>query len=322
MPGNRQWTGAVDATCSIRQQGTSTWNQLWSLAADEPPADAFLYRQRVLDISSWVGQTVEFRFRVAGTSGADFALDDVIVGDFDPTTTAQNDLCANATPLASVFSIEDVSCYAANDLDPFTGPSGSCIGNELSGPDLFYELSVAAGDTLQASIAAEWGPGLYLIDDCSTPTCLAGLYAEDGRVLPFLEYEFPTTGTYYLVVDGEGGSCGPFELTGEILPTAVGIVKPLRDIGDLSLSAFPNPSRNVVLVRGQLRSALGEVVSLAIFDVAGKKVLDVNVPVSGSDLSFEWDRRDSKGDRVSAGTYFIRVHAGPQVLETKVTLIP
>jgi hypothetical protein len=64
--------------------------------------------------------------------------------------------------------------------------------------------------------------GLYVIDDCVGATCLVASYTEDVATPPTLQYEFPAAGTYYLVVDGETGSCGPFELTGEIRPTAVG----------------------------------------------------------------------------------------------------
>lgn len=316
---NPRYASDVNATCNIRLDGTATWTQLWSLSS-EPLSDPFLYRERVADISAWTGMDVEFGFNVVGINGADFELDDVVVGDFEPTTTPTNDLCANATPLTTPFDIQDVTCYAANELDPFMGPGVSCVGNPLGGRDIYYELSVAAGDTLVASFTASWGMGLYVIDDCVTATCLAGAYREDAVTLPEIEYEFPTAGTYYLVVDGETNSCGPFQLTGEIRPTAVSVIEPPQVVEDrLRLTVLPNPTAGAVLIRGRLSGA--SVASLAIYDVAGKKLVAADVAVAGDDLTFQWDGRDAHGNRVGAGTYFVRVRAGSRVLEEKITLL-
>ena len=159
---------------------------------------------------------MEIGFRVAGADGADFVLDDVLVGDYEPTAPAPNDVCANAPLLASFFDLDAITCYAMNDLDPFAPPPGSCVGNELGGPDLFYRIEAGAADTLRASVIADWGVGLYLINGCIAPACLTGGYAEDERTAAAIEYVFPAAGSYYLVVDGEEGSCGPFQLTGEV----------------------------------------------------------------------------------------------------------
>ena len=319
--GSHLWSSAVNATCSIRLSGSSTWTVLWSLATDEPPADPFLYRRRVVDISAWNGETVEFAFRVAGTNGADFVLDDVAVGDFDPTATAANDLCSNATLLTSPFSVQDVTCYAANDMDPYTAPPGSCVGNELSGPDLFYELTASAGDTLQASLASEWGAGLYLIDGCATPNCLAGLYAEDGRVLPSLEYEFPAPGTYYLVVDGEDGSCGPFCLTGEVRRTAVGASEVLGDQTGPQVTVRPNPSAGGVSFEVRTPGLVSGVGRLTVYDISGRRLFGSDVSLASGAGQFAWDGRDQRGSRVGPGVYLVRAEVGNRVADEKFTLI-
>jgi hypothetical protein len=75
------------------------------MASAEPPADPFVFRERVVDISGWVGENAEFGFRVVGADGADFVLDEVLVGDFEPTAPAPNDVCASAALLASSFDI-------------------------------------------------------------------------------------------------------------------------------------------------------------------------------------------------------------------------
>lgn len=162
---------------NIREVGTLPWTRLWSIANDEPRADPFICRERIVDLTAWNGINVEFGFWVVGTNGADFALDNIVVGDFYPTAGAPNDACSNATVLGNVFSIQDVTCYASDDLDPFTSITSSCVGDRLDGPDVFYEIAVAFGDSLHASLSAEWGAGLYIVDDCTDPICIAGAYA-------------------------------------------------------------------------------------------------------------------------------------------------
>ena len=320
--GSQIWSAAVNASLSIRPVGTMPWTELWSIASDEPPADPFIYRERITDLSSWIGMNVEFGFHVVGTNGADFAIDDIVVGDFDPTALAPNDVCANAITLGPTFNIQDVTCYAADDLDPFTPPPGSCVGNELDGPDVFYRIVVAAGDSVTASVTAQWNPGLYLVDDCVTPLCLAGAYAEDGRPATLLNYRFPTAGTYYLVVDGEEGSCGPYQLAGELIHTTVGgpaveVVPPSA----LSVNALPNPASGSVVISGTFPPSAGVLPTLEIYNVAGERLLHAKVATQGEAFSFRWDGRDQDGTLVAAGTYFVQLAVGPHLAVEKIVIL-
>jgi hypothetical protein len=215
--GNQFWSHAVDASLNIRESRDSVWTQLWSLADDEPPADPFIYRERVVDLTSWIGRRVQFGFRVAGTDGASFTIDDITVGDFDPTHAPPNDTCEKATALDDTFSVKGVTCYAHNDLSPYELPPAPCIFSSLDGPDVFFRFSVNAGDSLHAAVTADWGPGIYVVDDCVNPRCIVGGYAVDGATHPIVDHRFATGGTYYVVVDGGEGSCGPYELSGVII---------------------------------------------------------------------------------------------------------
>jgi hypothetical protein len=313
--GNKYWSGAVNASLSVRQAGMGTWTQLWSLQGDEPSADPFIYRERVADLSAWVGMNVEFGFRVAGTNGASFGLDDVAVGDFTPTATALNDVCASASPLPTVFNVPGVTCYAANDLDPYTATPGSCVNDQLGGADVFFEISAAWGDTLHASIAADWNAGLYLVDDCLTPVCVAGEFSEDGRAQDVLTHRFAPGGTYYLVVDGAEGSCGSFTLTGEIVPSPTG-VQPGRTPG-LWLAAHPNPADGPVRLFGTFGPSPGAKSVLEIFDVTGRRLQHYEGRAESGELSFVWDHRDQSGRRVASGLYFARLRVGAESVVQK-----
>jgi N-acetylmuramoyl-L-alanine amidase len=317
--GNKYWTGAVNATMSVRLAGTTTWTQLWSMQTDEPNADPFIYRERIVDVAAWEEMSVEFGFRVSGTNGASFGLDDVMIGDFIATGTPVNDVCGSASSLTGVFSVQGLTCYAANDLNPYTAAPGSCVNSDLSGPDVFYELSASWGDTLHASVAADWNAGLYLVNDCLTPVCVAGEFSEDGRAQDVLTHRFAPGGTYYLVVDGAEGSCGPFTLSGRVVSSPTG-VQPGITTG-MRLSAYPNPANGPVRLFATFASSPGAKPVLEIFDVAGRRLqCYVGLPDSGN-LSFVWDGRDKSGRRVASGIYFARIQVGDASVVQKFTIL-
>ena len=317
--GSKLWSGAVNATLNIRQSGTMTWTQLWSLAGHEPNSDAFVYRERVVDVSAWNGMNVEFGFRVAGTNGGSFAIDDVAVGDFTPTAAPPNDICGTATALGSMFSVTGITCYAANDLDPWTTPTGSCVADKLAGPDVFYAISAAWGDTLKATLTSDWGAGIYLIDDCATPVCVAGGYAQDGRTEAKIYHRFAPGGTYYIVVDGVTGGCGPYNLVGEVVasPTAVGE----GSVPALRLVARPNPAGGPVTMIGTFPPSRNSRTSVEIYNVEGKRLRYVTGRADSGEFSFTWDHRDESGSQVASGIYFARMRVGNQSVVEKFVIL-
>jgi hypothetical protein len=262
---------------------------------------------------------VELGFRVVGTHGASFGLDNVAVGDFTPTGTAPNDVCAGASPLPDVFSVQGITCYAANDLDPYVDDESSCVEEQLGGADVFFEITAAWGATLHASVSAEWNAGLYLVDDCLTPVCAAGAFPQDGRTQSSIAHRFAPGGTYYLVIDGAAGSCGPFTLTGEIVPSPTG-VQPGRTT-HLRLAAHPNPAEGPVRLFGTFTSSPGAKTVLEIFDVAGRRLQRYEGRADSGELSFVWDHRDQSGRRVASGFYFARLRVGDESVVRKFVII-
>ncbi|MFP4600422.1 MAG: PPC domain-containing protein, partial [Persicimonas sp.] len=127
------------------------------------------------------------------------------------------DTCDIAEPLA------DGDTYSGN-----FGEYTSNIDSDLSrctaqlpgpqtphpGPDVFYEVSMRAGEVLDATIdtAAE-GVSLYVADTCRRPDdhCLWGVDNADE-----LEFYAPKTGIYYLVVDAPEATDESFEVSVDI----------------------------------------------------------------------------------------------------------
>lgn len=70
----------------------------------------------------------------------------------------------------------------------------------------------------------------------------------------------------------------------------------------------PSPTRESVRIRFDIPASASESVDLAIFDVAGRRVRQVNDgPRSGGRHTFSWDLKDGRGAAVSPGVYFVRV---------------
>jgi len=141
--GSPHWSSVLDASLSIREAGATEWTPLWSIAGNESPADPFVYRQRFVDLSAWAGMKVEFGFRVVGTKGASFGLDDVAVGDFAPSAKLLfpvNTTCAASPNRASAnpWRVVSVRQPWAEDV-PFETRTGylrsSGDANYAPGPD-------------------------------------------------------------------------------------------------------------------------------------------------------------------------------------------
>jgi len=142
-----------------------------------------------------------------GAPGPDAGVCDLAaqVADNDGCGAAINLTSAALTP-GGTIAYGDTRGYA-NDLVP-TSLTG-CTGSPEPGPDAIYRLTLAAGDTLTATLESQgWTGAIYVIDACSsTAAC-------KGGAASFAQATAPITvaGTYYLVVDSTGAA-GCFALS-------------------------------------------------------------------------------------------------------------
>jgi hypothetical protein len=99
-----------------------------------------------------------------------------------------------------------------NLTDDYNGGANGlqCLGilaNDTAGADRTYEIILAAGDWLTVWLTPQGFNGVvYLLDGCAGATCAVG--ADEARAGPSrerLDYVALSAGTYYLVVDGDGG---------------------------------------------------------------------------------------------------------------------
>lgn len=320
--GNQAFAGAVDASCLIKRKSDVGWTTAWTLSG-EPTATRFIYRDRVIGLTSYVGDSIQFAFRTQGINGADFAIDDVSVGGFQPTGPPPNDDCVTALSMpAGQFSLTGQTCYAANDIDPNPG-STACVEDEMSGRDVVYKFFAQAGDSLDIAVNGGWNPAIYLLSACpgDSMDCLAGAYPIDGATPPTFDYLFDQTGEYFLVVDGPAGNCGSFTLTGALRGSTTGVGDPRGTSGAAGIAAFPNPTRGATRFTGKLPVGPERLGRLEVFDPSGRRVVSRALHFSGESFEMLWDGRAEGGGRLPAGVYLVRASARGRSSSTQVVLI-
>ncbi|NNM31242.1 MAG: hypothetical protein HKO57_17150, partial [Akkermansiaceae bacterium] len=78
-----------------------------------------------------------------------------------------NNTCANAEPLACNSAVSGTTAVATNDLEDLPSPE-VCIPFGADGPDVFYEITVPAGNQLTAVLTPDnWDPGIWFVKDCT-----------------------------------------------------------------------------------------------------------------------------------------------------------
>ncbi len=154
-------------------------------------------------------------------------------------------------------------------------------------------LVLAVGDSLDTD---DDGFGEYaVLDFNASGTVGPGLdFADNGYVFVDVDLGDPAGSTFEAVirvtVDATSAVAGPSEVRG------------------FDLRVVPNPMTDAVRILGA-RAFVGTV-ALSIHDVAGRRVRML-APAAGDKgpIDILWDGRNDAGERVSAGTYFVRAEA-------------
>ncbi|MBI5168490.1 MAG: PPC domain-containing protein [Candidatus Eisenbacteria bacterium] len=136
-----------------------------------------------------------------------------------PTPPPVNDICAGALPIeCGNINVSGTTAFANNDYTPLASGTGGCTGFPAVGKDVVYVINAAGSDAISLSYTSSAADGaIYLITNCGSPgtSCVAGADATLTGAAETLNYTFPTSGIYYLVLDNYGtGAGGAFTLTG------------------------------------------------------------------------------------------------------------
>lgn len=101
-------------------------------------------------------------------------------------------------------------------------------------------------------------------------------------------------------------------LVDSLIAAAVGVGDPFAPV-TAQFSASPNPFRSDTKISFAAPAAAGATVRLAIFDLAGRRVVDLFDAVSATGtIDVRWDGRDATGRPAPAGVYLMRAVAGAE----------
>ncbi len=132
---------------------------------------------------------------------------------------------------------------------------------------------------------------------------------------------FLTSGTYYLVVDGEEGSCGPFRLVGEVAATLTTV--PSTESASepsLLLVVRPNPARGAIVFQAELPVRATGAGVLEIYSVAGARVWSEHVTADAIAHGITWDGQAGDGTALPSGIFLARLQVGAAMGQAKITI--
>ena len=147
-------------------------------------------------------------------------------GDFELTIEEvippANDTCATATALTLTNGTVSVTGDNSLATDQSNLPSSGCTGGTTPGADLFYSVAVQAGKTYAIRVDATFDSAPYILDGCTTSTCLLGVDNNFSSGLETMIYAPTADATVIIVVDpysASGKGSFTLEVTEVIPPT-------------------------------------------------------------------------------------------------------
>jgi hypothetical protein len=215
IAGSAYWSINYDVTVEV--DGVV----LYSWAANV--VDNWVFMLVDVDLTAYMGQTVEIAFRYAGVDGAAIYLDAVGLNEgYEPPPPPEpplNDTCEGAYANGFELMSGAFSYMTDNTLANADYPlaSGSCTGYSASGRDVVYYVCLDQGEQLDVSMQCGFDASLYLIADCADPfgSCLAGADATISEGLEeIIGFIAPYDGIFYIVVSAYSSGTGPIEVYG------------------------------------------------------------------------------------------------------------
>lgn len=220
-----------------------------------------------------------------------------------------------------------ISCYAYTDAELFE-EGFSAYPYAASLFEVEFSLAEAADWSLDGTVEAQANAtvDINLYDEFGTPV-YSQFWSNSG--LPFLVADGGTlgAGTYTLRVDAnssedviEPGFYDASQAAVDLQFTASGGTSPVGDSLARSryLTAGPNPMQGKTTIA--FAGAAGHNVELDVYDVRGRLVRRL-LDSGSSQGQVAWDGRNSSGQDVPQGIYFVRMRDGQEYLQRKVTVI-
>jgi hypothetical protein len=153
-----------------------------------------------------------------------------------------------------------------------------------------------------------------------------------GDAVQRIDLAFPRAAVLELVDRGEAVAVTVTGRVGDTAFTGTDVIKVMesKSLGPSAgpeapaapgfASVSPNPFNPTTVIR--YRAAAGARVTIAIFDVAGRRVRSlVDVAAAGGEATVTWDGHDDAGRAAASGVYFCRLQTGPVSQTRKLVLM-
>ena len=141
-----------------------------------------------------------------------------------------NDLCSGAILITCGNIEEQGNTLGGNNDYTFTDTTLSCTGYLEDGVDVVYKFAAIAGDSVWLRLSTPGDGCLYIVTNCSNVqgSCVVGADDQQAGAIEDLRYRFPTSGTYYLIIDSFGANTTTaYTLVGQFI--SCGLFPPPND---------------------------------------------------------------------------------------------
>jgi hypothetical protein len=215
ISGSQYWSANYD--CTVEVDGVVVYSWAANVLAD------WTYQLVDIDLSAYLGQTIEIAFRYTGLDGAAIYLDAVGLNEgYEPPPPPEpplNDTCEGAWDnnfeiLPGAFSYDTDNTDANAD---YALVYPSCTGYSVSGQDVVWYVCLNEGEVLDVSMQCGFDASLFIVTDCADPqnTCVAGADATVSEGLEeIIGFTAPADGMYYVIVSAYGSGTGPINVYG------------------------------------------------------------------------------------------------------------
>lgn len=96
--------------------------------------------------------------------------------------------------------------------------------------------------------------------------------------------------------------------------TSTNIIEVLEN--DNIISAYPNPSMDYI--EFSFDNSIIKAISINIEDIKGLHIKKIDINSNYEHAFVKWDLQSDKGDRVSSGIYFLKIHSPDKVFTKKI----
>jgi hypothetical protein len=156
-----------------------------------------------------------FFVKVSGFNSTDFVGNSYTFGLVPPPPAGE--VCETAFPIAASGQFTGSNMGMLNNYTPGSFGVG-CTGYGATGADVVYSVTLAAGETLDASVTGTYDLSLYAVTDCADigNSCVAG---QDNGNPESISYTSAAGETLFIIVDGYStGSMGSYTLDVVLTP--------------------------------------------------------------------------------------------------------